>query len=111
MYKILQTNENQVLYKIEENGKTIENIFPMKVNGSSMEYLAGVTISTGNYIRTDTALPTGTKIIVFYDLKNTVIEKDILSSITQDINIIKMALKERITASELNLYIEKLRQF
>jgi 2-isopropylmalate synthase len=22
MYKILQTNENQVLYKIEENGKT-----------------------------------------------------------------------------------------
>ena len=112
MHKVLPANETAVLYKIEENGKTIENLNILKIAAdNSVTRVTGVTIQSGNYIRLTAPITGGATILVMYDLKETKTEIEIVKDLQQQVAILKEALKKRITIEELNLYVEKLKQF
>lgn len=112
MHKVLPANETAVLYKIEENGKIIENLSIFKITAdNNVTRVTGVTIQSGNYIRLTAPIIGGATILVMYDLKETKTEIDVIKDLQQQVAILKDALKKRITIEELNLYIEKLKQF
>ena len=112
MHKILPVNETAVLYKIEENGKTIENLSVLKITAdNSITRVTGATIQNGNYIRLTAPIIGGATILVMYDLKEIKTEIETIKDLKQQVAILKDALKKRITIEELNLYIEKLKQF
>ena len=112
MHKILPVNETAVLYKIEENGKTIENLSVLKITAdNSITRVTGATIQNGNYIRLTAPIIRGATILVMYDLKEIKTEIETIKDLQQQVAILKDALKKRITIEELNLYIEKLKQF
>lgn len=112
MHKVLPANETAVLYKIEENGKIIENLSIFKITAdNNVTRVTGVTIQSGNYIRLTAPIIGGATILVMYDLKETKTEIDAIKDLQQQVAILKDALKKRITIEELNLYIEKLKQF
>ena len=112
MHKVLPANETAVLYKIEENGKIIENLNIFKITAdNNVTRVTGVTIQSGNYIRLTAPIIGGATILVVYDLKETKTEIDVIKDLQQQVAILKDALKKRITIEELNLYIEKLKQF
>ena len=112
MHKVLPANETAVLYKIEENGKIIENLSIFKITAdNNVTRVTGVTIQSGNYIRLTAPIIGGATILVMYDLKETKTERNVIKDLQQQVAILKDALKKRITIEELNLYIEKLKQF
>lgn len=111
MHKSFTSNGTQVLYKIEDNGRTIENVNILIIKTDNTVSKQGFSILNGNYIKFTTA-PEAGEILVFYDnkmSKNSYGEQ--IASISKDIEILKEGLTKRITLEEINLYIERLKSF
>jgi hypothetical protein len=111
MHKSFISNGIQVLYKVEDNGRIIENVNILIIKTDNTLSKENFSILNGNYIKFASA-PEAGEIIVFYDNKlssNSYQEQ--LSAISKDIEILKEGLLKRITLEEINLYIEKLKSF
>jgi hypothetical protein len=112
MHKIITANENKVLYKVEEAGRTIKNLILLNIQAdSTIRYISNATVYNGNYIKLVTSVPLGTSLIFMYDIQEEKYSRKTIDQISQEIEYLKKALLNRITANELSLYIEKLKEF
>ncbi len=112
MQKIITANENKVLYKVEEAGRTVKNPILLHIQpDNTIRYIGNATVYNGNYIKLVTAVPVGTSIIFLYDIQEEKYSQKTIDQISQEIEYLKKALLNRITANELSLYIEKLKKF
>lgn len=113
MHKLLTpANGSQLLYKVEDNGIVITEVTALEIlNDNTVANRSPITIQTGNYIRLTTPIAADSKLLVLYDIQSENIDFELMMKMAQDIAILKEAMKDRISKTELDLYIDQLTLF